>query len=449
MSASNVNPASLKQSQRAGSKISPAEPPRVLIVEDSATQRELLGHILQAHGYAVITAGNGAQAFELVLRTRPTLVISDILMPEMDGYELCRRIKADQRLRSTPVVLLTALSDPKDVIEGLESGADNFIVKPYEEDYLLGRLEWVLSNRDFAAREDEHGVEIVFAGHRYFIESRRRQILDLLLSTYEAAVRKNDELERAREALKLANRELEQRVRDRTAKLEAVNQSLESFCYSIAHDLRSPLRAIQGYTSVILDQYSAVYDEEARENSKRVMAAARQMDQLIRDLLAYGQVTAAELPLSRLSLEARLDAVINDLRHEIRQRQAEIEVQRPLPEVKANSMVLEQVLTNLLSNALKFSKDDIPPKVRIWSALQPNGLVRLYIQDNGIGIDPAYSERIFGLFQRLHNTSKYPGTGVGLVIVRKGIERMGGHAGVESRPGEGAQFWIELPRPKN
>ncbi len=169
------------------------------------------------------------------------------------------------------------------------------------------------------------------------------------------------------------------------------------------------------------------------------------MDQLIQDLLAYGRITQVELPLSKVSLEAEVDAALEQLRREVTQRQAKIEVQRPLPEVRANAVVLEQVLTNLLSNALKFSQDRVPPRVRIWAEPADSRAVRLHVQDNGIGFDPAHAQRIFGMFQRLHDPRKYPGTGIGLVIVRKGVERMGGHVGADSRPGHGARFWIELP----
>ncbi len=426
----------------------PGQNPDVLIVEDSATQRELLRHALEQHGYHVTAAASGPEALQKLQGSTPAVVISDIIMPGLDGFELCRRIKSDEQRRSMAVVLLTALSDPKDLIKGLQCGADHFIVKPYHESDLLRRLEYIRSNTTLPRSANAgEALEIRYGGEPYAIKAHPRQILDLLLSTYEAAVHKNAELEKAREQLKAANAVLEQRVRERTARLEEANQSLESFCYSIAHDLRSPLRAIQGYTAILLEEYGRVYNDEARETSNRVIAAARHMDQLIQDLLAYGQISQVELPTSKVSLEQELDTVLEQLSREVAQRKAQIEIRRPLPPVQANSVVLEQVLTNLLTNALKFTRDQVPPRVQIWAESANAHAVRLHVQDNGIGFDPAHAKRIFGVFQRLHDPRKYPGTGIGLVIVRKGVERMGGQVGVESRPNQGARFWIELPKP--
>ena len=192
----------------------------ILVVEDSPTQAEQLRYILEKNRYRVSVAGNGEEALAMIKGKRPDLVISDILMPEMDGYELCRSIKALDGLQAAPVMLLTSLTDLRDVMRGLECGADNFITKPYDEGYLLSRIGHLLVNRR-QPREPEavREMKITFEGQEYVITADRRQILDLLLSTYEAAIRKNTELVRTRDQLQLINEQLERRVAERTAEL--------------------------------------------------------------------------------------------------------------------------------------------------------------------------------------------------------------------------------------
>ncbi len=192
----------------------------ILIVEDSPTQAERLRHILEQNGTEVRMAGNGKEALVEIRRERPRIVITDVVMPEMDGYELCGQIKRDPNLKDIPVILVTSLSDPKDVLKGLECGANSFIVKPYDEEYLLSRIRYVLANEELRKTESfKMGIEIYFAGQKYFITSDRVQILDLLLSTYESAILRNFELAQVQEELRKLNEDLDLKVRERTANL--------------------------------------------------------------------------------------------------------------------------------------------------------------------------------------------------------------------------------------
>src|SRR5688572_156123 len=194
----------------------------ILVVEDSLTQAQLLTYILTERGYRVAVAYNGREALAFLCQHRSTMVISDVVMPEMDGYQLCRHLKGDEHLKHMPVMLLTTLTDPVEVIRGLECGADSFIVKPYEAPYLLSRVAYLLANRHLHDSErTPKEIEVFFAGQRFFIASNRSQILNLLLSTYETASQQNAELLKAQAALQKLNQQLDARVRRRTAALEA------------------------------------------------------------------------------------------------------------------------------------------------------------------------------------------------------------------------------------
>src|SRR4030042_3668774 len=178
-------------------------PKDILIVEDSPTQREQLKFILEKNNYTVQAAQNGSEALKMLKESKPSLIVTDILMPEMDGYTLCKKLKEDKDFADIPILLLTSLSDPHDVIKGLQAGADNFLTKPYKEQFLLSRIKYILINQELrkGGLSSEVGLEIVFGGEKYFINSNRMQIIDLLLSTYENAIQKNNELAEANKQL--------------------------------------------------------------------------------------------------------------------------------------------------------------------------------------------------------------------------------------------------------
>jgi len=261
-----------------------------------------------------------------------------------------------------------------------------------------------------------------------------------------AMERKRDEkaLFEAQQQLARHTENLERQIAERTADLQDTVRSLESFTYSIAHDLRAPLRAMQGFTSILLEDYAPLFDEAGQNYAHRISAAAEHMDSLIQDLLAYGRLSHIDLRPERLDLEQEIEELVAHMHDEVASRHGRIEIVRPLPSVLAHRAALSQVLTNLISNALKFVAPDTLPSVRIY-ARHDDGAVRLTVEDNGIGIEASHLGRIFGVFERLHSTTEYPGTGIGLAIVLKGVERMGGRVGVESEPGHGSRFWIELP----
>lgn len=240
--------------------------------------------------------------------------------------------------------------------------------------------------------------------------------------------------------------QLEKRVAERTADLEATNQELETFSYSVSHDLRAPLRAMQGFAQALEEDYGTKLGSTGLDYVQRIVAAARRMDTLIQDLLAYSQLSRADMQRKPVSLVAAVKDALAQLNSEIKQSGAQIMVAPSLSAVMGHAPTLTQVISNLLGNAIKFVPSGTKPSVRVWTE-ERDGRVRLWIEDNGIGISPEHQARIFRVFERLHGVETYPGTGIGLAIVRKGAQRMGGEVGVESTPGKGSRFWVELDKP--
>ena len=251
------------------------------------------------------------------------------------------------------------------------------------------------------------------------------------------------QVRQAQDALAALNADLERRVEDRTQALAEVNRELDAFAYSISHDLRAPLRAMQGYADALIEDFGAALPADGQHYTQRIAAAATRMEDLIADILAYSRLAKDEVSVRPESLETVLDQVLADLDVMLVNTGTLLRVERPLPEVQANRAVLRQVLNNLISNAVKFVGPGDRPVVSVHAELR-SGRVRLWIVDNGIGIAPEHRNRIFDPFQRLHGVEAYPGTGIGLAIVRRAVTRMGGDCGVESELGHGSRFWIEL-----
>ncbi len=261
------------------------------------------------------------------------------------------------------------------------------------------------------------------------------------------------------------NENLEHRVRKRTAQLEVTNKDLEAFSYSVSHDLREPLRAIEGFAQALLEDFADSLPPLGQEYTQRIVAAANRLDKLIQDMLNYSRLSRADLQRSRVNLSAVVTEALTQLEVEIQQRQAQISVAEPLPEVIGDYTTLLSAIVNVLANAVKFVAPDVQPQVRVWAEeigeqgdkvtrgqgefriISPttSKWVHLWIEDNGIGIAPKHQRQIFRVFERLHGVESYSGTGIGLAIVHKGMERMGGCVGVESQLGQGSKFWLELP----
>ncbi len=255
--------------------------------------------------------------------------------------------------------------------------------------------------------------------------------------------RAQEALARAEAQLRRQAQSLEKAVAARTAELQETNKELESFCYSLSHDMRAPLRAIRSYTEVVLRDCTTQLPVPAKTHLQKVTAAASRLDQLIQDVVAFTQLSRQPLELGRVNPEGIVREIVAQ-DPSLQAPNAEVTVRGTLPAVKAQATLLAECLGNLLSNAVKFVPPGTQPRVEVYGE-RLGGKVRLWVRDNGIGIEKTAQERIFGLFERGHRAEQYGGTGVGLAVVRRAAARMGGSVGLESEPGRGSRFWIELP----
>jgi PAS domain S-box-containing protein len=268
--------------------------------------------------------------------------------------------------------------------------------------------------------------------------------LSALFVDISARKKAEESLQQAQEQLRQANANLECAVAERTVQLQDANQRLEELLYSIAHDLRSPLRSMQGFAQAFVDDYASALDDCAREYGRRMTSAAVFMDRMLRDLLELGRITKGALHLETVSVAEAWKSALAQNEKVIQNSGAQIECAARLGQVTGNPTLLQQILANLLGNALKFARPNTTPHVKIWSEQLEAGILAIFVEDNGIGIEEQYHEKIFRVFERL-NGSHYEGTGIGLAIARKAAERMHGHLDLTSSLATGTRFRLKLP----
>ena len=363
--------------------------PRLLIVDDEAAQMTALCDTLEDHGYGTTGFTSAKEALAVLRGQEFDLVLTDLMMPEMDGITLLRAaLDMDVNLVG---IVMTGHGSIDTAVEAMKGGALDYILKPFKLSVILPVLARAL------------------------------------------AVRR----------LRLENAELERRVREHTAELAAANQELEAFSYSVSHDLRAPLRHIDGFAGLLAKHLEPTLDETGRRYLTMVSGSAKQMGALIDDLLAFSRIGRAELRRTRVDLAGLVREVLRILEPETAGRDIDWGI-GDLPEVQVDPQLLRLVLQNLIGNALKYTRPR--PQARIEIGARREGTETVCsIRDNGVGFDMRYVERLFGVFQRLHTSAEFEGTGIGLATVRRIVHRHGGRVWAEGEVDRGACFYVALP----
>jgi signal transduction histidine kinase len=367
---------------------------RVLVADDNADMRQYLVRLLSPR-CIVEAVEDGQAALESALKRPPDLVLSDVMMPRMDGVALVRALRADPRTSTVPVVLLSARAGEEAVVGGLETGASDYLVKPFSARELLSRV----------------GTHLEMARVR------------------RAATEVANELAETRAAL--------------LADVEGKNQELEAFSYSVSHDLRAPLRSIDGFSHALLEDHAGKLDAKGKDYLLRVRQSAQRMGELIDDLLQLSRVGRADLERDRVDLSGMARAAAEELQKKDPGRQVTICIEDRLI-AEADSGLMRVVFENLLGNAWKFTAKVLEARIEMGAEQQDGGTV-FFVRDNGAGFDMKYAERLFSPFQRLHTESEFPGTGIGLATVHRIIDRHGGRIRAASVVGQGATFYFTIP----
>jgi signal transduction histidine kinase len=355
--------------------------PRVLLVDDNADLRTYIQGLLSPR-YEIEAVTDGVEALEAARSRLPDLVLSDVMMPRLDGFGLLRELRADPRTRSVPIILLSARAGEESAVEGLDAGADDYLVKPFSARELLARV---------------------------------RTHLDL--------------------------------ARDRrawAADLERINRELEAFSYSVSHDLRAPLRAIDGFSKALLLDCTDALDESSRHYLERIRSGTERMARLIEDLFALSQIQRSAIYVERVDLARVAAEVVRELRQRDPDRKVVVEIARDLS-AHGDKHLLTIVLENLLGNAWKFTSKAREAKIAIGREDMPEGPT-FFVRDNGAGFDMAYADKLFAPFQRLHRATDFEGTGIGLATVQRIVSRHGGRIFASAAPNQGATFHFTLGR---
>lgn len=412
---------------------------KILLVDDREDNLLSLETILDTDGYHFVKANSGRQALKILLSEFDfALILMDVKMPNLNGYETAAMIYEREKLRHIPIIFITAGNYAEDhVFKGYRTGAVDYIYKPVKPDLLRAKVSVF--------------VDLYRKNHQLMEQEQKLKAINRSLEI-EVNERKVSE-----EKVQSLNHQL----LDNITLLESANRELDRFAFMASHDLQEPLRKIRTFSDLLFLKYKSMLDVDAVTYINRIQHAAERMQTLIKDILAFSRISNEKDTFILSDLNLVMKEAITDLEAAIAEKQAQI-IAETLPSIDINPGLIRPLFYNLISNALKYSKKEEPPVIRIRSAMAtingnsgktPNGnstdhkgqYCRIFIEDNGIGFDQVYAEQVFDMFRRLHVGKEFEGTGIGLALCKKIVEKHNGYISAQSKPGLGSTFIISLP----
>ena len=362
----------------------------VLIVDDEPINLHLLSNMLVKQGYEVHSVTRGVEALEVAQSNPPDIVLLDIYMPEMDGYEVCQRLKADERTRDIPVIFISALEETHDKVKAFGVGGVDYITKPFKLAEVLARVETHLALRELQKQLQE------------------------------------------------TNQELAQS----NAELQARNKDLDAFSHTVAHDLKNPIVSVVGYADMLRSSYDVMSDQEIQQALQVIIKAGYKMNNIVQELLVLAGLRHGDIELQPLNMAKIVDEALQRLTYTIEKARAEIITPDTWPSALGYAPWVEEVWANYISNGIKYGGQ--PPRLELGATEQSNGVVRFWVRDDGAGLTPEEQSRLFTSFKQLEQV-RATGHGLGLSIVQHIVEKLGGQVGVESEKGKGSLFYFTLP----
>lgn len=440
----------------------------ILIVDDDPNNLGVVSGYLGEGNFVILAAEDGECALERARYALPDLILLDVMMPGMDGYETCRRLQESEETRDIPVIFMTALAETEHKVRGFKAGGVDYITKPFQREEVLARVGVHLRLRELTQRL-RHANEAL--GRRDIERSAQLAETNRELQE-EIAERKN-----AEEAIRILNTQLEQRVIERTAQLseannalareveqrkagqeeisllnedlirqrgalEAANQELDAFSYSVSHDLRAPLRHIAGFCGILVEDHASELTGSAAEYLFRIQSSVGKMERLINALLNFSRLGDTEIKREHVDLSSMAREILAEYSCREPERKVRTIVQEGIA-VEGDQSLMLVLLDNLLGNAWKYTGKTEEPRIEFGSQ-EVGGRAVYFVRDNGAGFDMSYVDKLFGVFQRLHSDQDFKGEGIGLATVQRIIFRHGGCIWAEAAPNKGATFYFSL-----